>query len=822
MSIFQELHTGWEFFEPESRQWLSAQVPGCIHTDLRRHELIPDPFWGSNEKDLQWIEERDWSYRCRFDCPAEVLREEVVELVAASLDTLATIVLNGVEVARTANMFVGYRFPVKGLLRAGANELEIRFANPMDYIRSRQKPTDERESNDFLGGCHHIRKEQCSFGWDWGPRFATCGVVGNLSLEAWTGNRLRWVEVRQEHAYERVHLDLRPHLERPDAGARYQVVVRLRDALVVKTESLAFEVPAPELWWPNAMGDQPLYEVQVSLLNAHGEVQDLHTQRLGLRTILLDRHADEFGESFQFVVNGKPIFAKGANWVPAHAFITEATDAIYEDLLDSAARANMNMLRVWGGGIYEPEVFYRLCDEKGLLVWQDFMFACALYPGTEEFLALVRTEAEYQVQRLAHHACLALWCGNNELEQMPQCIVATPERKGAFETIFYGILPDAVAAFSPAITYWPGSPHNPEGYEKGANNERAGDSHFWEVWHNRAPVSAYEETGFRFCSEFGMQSYSSPEVAATFCPPEDFNVFAPAMENHQKNRAGNQIILDYVSRRYRFPKDYASLAYLSQLNQAYCMKIGVEHFRRSMPRTMGALYWQYADCWPVFSWSSVEFGGRWKALHWAARRFFAPELVSAQIPGGETLEIGNVVVNTVDEVHLHTVYEAPRPAAGQLRWTIFHLDGRVLEEGSREVKLVFGDAGRQQTLSVRPLIQEHGERNLLMRVALDIRGRRVSQDMIFFTAPRFVEFKREPIQGIVEEPEPGHFQLRLVSSTFHHQTVWQFGGLKVHGEDNYLDLYPGEERVIRLEPVSACDLATLRNSLTLRSLVDSY
>lgn len=822
MKILQELHSGWEFFEPGSGRWLPAFVPGCIHTDLLKNGLIPDPFWGANEQQLQWIENQDWTYRCRFDLALAILAEEEIDLAAASLDTLAILRLNGTEIAKTANMFTGYRFPVKKFLRTDGNELEIHFANPMDFIRSRQKPTDERESNDFLGGCHHIRKQQCSFGWDWGPRFATSGIVGSLALEAWSGNRLKWLSLRQNHFAGGVFLSIEPELQIPDRGARFGIAVRLENRIVVETEKLAFEIPDPKLWWPNTLGGQPLYDVEVSLLEAEGGIRDSIRQRIGLRTIELDRHGDEFGESFQFRVNGKPVFAKGANWIPAHSFITEAGEERYEDLLDSAVRANMNMMRVWGGGIYESDIFYRLCDEKGLLVWQDFMFACALYPGTGEFLRLVREEAEYQVKRLAGHPCLALWCGNNELEQMPQAIRSTPERQEAFETIFYKILPEAVCRFDPVTCYWPGSPHNPDGYDKGPNNERGGDFHFWEVWHHRAPVKAYEKTRFRFCSEFGMQSYSSPEVAETFCPPDELNVFAPAMENHQKNRAGSQIILDYISRLYRFPRDYASLAYLSQLNQAYCMKIGVEHFRRNMPRTMGALYWQFNDCWPVFSWSSLEFGGNWKALHWAARRFFAPVLVSAHIPGGEILQVGNTVANDVDEVHLHTVYDAPQDAEGQIRWTLFHIDGRILEEGSRDVALNYGEALLQHILRVRPFIRDHGERNLILRIALDIGEKRVSQDMILLAAPRFVDFKRASIAARVLEPVPGRFELRLSSSEFQHQVLWHFPKLKVRGDDNYVDLYPGEERVIALEPGSPCTLEQLQKTLCLRSLVDSY
>ena len=815
------LERGWSFNDPSSGKWLEAVVPGCVHTDLLRHGLIPDPFWGANEDKLQWIEETDWTYRCAFDAPDSIFSHEEIDLVAECLDTVAVLRLNGIEIGHTANMFTGWRFPIKEALKKGVNILEVHFQSPMDYIRARRAENGDREWNDPVGGCSQIRKEQCSFGWDWGPRFATSGVQGEIGLEAWSVNRFARVHVRQAHSPDHVALGLEPELLRPDAAARFRTTLRLEGEVVAKTEALTLDIPNPKLWWPNNLGGQPLYCLEVALVDSEGEICDLWTRRIGLRTIELDCHTDEAGESFQFVVNGKPVFAKGANWIPAHSFISAATPELYTNLIDSAVRANMNMIRVWGGGVYESELFYDLCDQKGLLVWQDFMFACALYPGTDEFLGLVRTEAEYQVKRLAHRASLALWCGNNEIEySMPYA--DTPEKKAAFKAVFSGILPEAVSRFDGITPYWPGSPHNPEGYENGVNNERAGDCHFWDVWHSRKPVKTYETKRYRFYSEFGLQSYSSPHVAATFCPDDEFNVFGPAMENHQKNKSGNAIILDYISRLYRFPKDYASLAYLSQLNQAYGLKIGVEHFRRSMPRTMGALYWQLNDCWPVFSWSSIEFDGTWKALHWAARRFFAPALVSAHIPGEERVDIGNTVVCDVDEVHLYTVYDAPEESRGQVGWTLYHLNGKILDEGSRDVLLNYGESKLCHTLRMRASIDEYGIRNLILRIHLDIGGKRVSEDMLFLTAPRFINFKRDPIQSTLEALPGGGSMLTLRSSTFHPQTMWHFRGFNAKADTNYIDLYPNEPRTISIEAIQGASLEDMQAALLVRSLVDSY
>lgn len=820
MSVSHFLHQDWTFFDSSSKRLLKAQVPGCIHTDLRRHKLIPDPFWGANEKELQWIEERDWTYRTEFLVPASVWDQEHVDLVFDGLDTLAAIRLNGRLIGRTDNMFVGYRFSVKDLLKRSKNTLEITFASPMKYIRERQSPTDLHEPNDPVGGCSHIRKEQCSFGWDWGPRFATSGIYKAMRLEAWTRNRFEQVRITQKHQKRHVQLMIAPRLAL-STPCEIRGIVSLNGKVVAEIRDNQATIPNPKLWWPNGYGEQPLYTVDLELVE-QDRVLDKWITRLGLREILLDRHSDEFGESFQFVVNGRAIFAKGANWIPAHSFVTEVDRNHYDNLLTSATDAHMNMIRLWGGGIYEMDAFYDLCDEKGLLVWHDFMFACALYPGTPEFLDSVRKEAEYQVARIANRTCLALWCGNNEIEQWSKAILERNERKAAYEEVFYKLLPEVVTRLDGVTAYWPSSPHNPKGLEKGHNNESAGDSHFWDVWHARHPVKRYEEKRFRFCSEFGMQSYSSPEVAATFCRPEDFNVFGPAMENHQKNAAGNAIILDYVSRLYRMPKDYASLAYLSQLNQAYCMRVGIEHFRRSRPCTMGALYWQLNDCWPVFSWSSIEFGGKWKALHYAAKRFFAPVLLSAHVLGTETIGIGNTVRSTIGEVDLFTLSDLDKKTSGTINWVLYHLNGKVLDSGTRKVTLAPDSSRKQVSLNFKSALKKFGARKIYLRINLETSSGHHSEATVFFTAPRFLDFPQSPISTRVKQVLAREFDVTLRSKNFHHQVQVDVPAISHHADDNFLDLYPGEARTVRIRCKQDVSLTEFRDKLIPLSLVHTY
>ncbi len=815
----------WQFRDCSGRTWLPAMVPGCVHTDLRRAGRIPDPFWGANEAALQWIEERDWEYRAVFTVSASLLAAEVVELVADGLDTLATVRLNGREVARTDNMFIGHRWKVGPLLRAGKNELTVRFGSAMQHIRTHRPGHAPREFNDPVGRCTVIRKQQCQFGWDWGPRFVTAGIWRDLRLEAWSGNRLETVRVTQTHAAGGdVTLAFAPELARRDRTVTYTGTVALAGRVVARIEDLSAVVRQAELWWPSGQGAQPLYTLRLEARRA-GRVIGVWSRRLGLRTLVLDRQPDQWGESFQFVVNNRPVFAKGANWIPAHSFVAGLGRADYARDLRAAVAANMNLVRVWGGGIYESEDFYDLCDELGLLVWQDLMFGCTAYPGDRAFVASVRAEAAFQVRRLRHRACLALWCGNNEVWSCNAADLVKPEHarlRAAYDRVFHEALPPLIATHDGVTPWWPSSPWRGDIAADHAAGEQRGDTHYWDVWHARHPVKDYEKWKFRFVSEFGMQSYSSTATQATFCPSDDTNVFGPAMENHQKNRAGNQIILDYVSRRYRFPKDQAALIWLSQLNQAHCMQTGVEHYRRLMPRCMGAVYWQLNDCWPVASWSSLEFTGRWKALHHLARRFFAPRAVSVEVPGDETTIIGNYRRSTVSEARLYTVCDAPTPARGTLRWDLFLLDGRVLLRGRKAVTLRHGQSVRQKTLRLAPLLARHGRDHVVLRVTLEVAGRPVSEDSAFFAPPRFLALPQARTKATVRLISPRRTALTFTSTTFQHRFSFDLPGIAHHASDNWFELYPGEPKTVEVELNRPQSRARLQRVLTWRSLVDSY
>jgi beta-mannosidase len=801
-------------------------VPGCVHADLLRAGKIADPLLGPNEAGLQWIDERDWEYSAGFTADARMLEEEVVDLVADGLDTIATIRLNGAEVARTDNMFIGHRWNVKPHLRRGRNNLSIRIDSATRYIRTHRLNHTPRDINDPVGRCTVIRKEQCQFGWDWGPRYVTAGIWRDIRLEGWSANRLAGVAVTQAHARNgTVTLTLAPELARPDRRAKCRWRISNGSGTGVSGVGSSILVRRPELWWPSGQGRQPLYNLEVEVDDGTGNRIGRWERRIGLRTIELDRHPDKWGESFQFVVNGRPIFAKGANWIPASTFVAGLRRRDYARDLQAAVAANMNMVRVWGGGIYESEDFYDLCDELGLLVWQDFMFACTLYPGDAAFIASSRAEADCQVRRLRHRACLALWCGNNEIWSINAHDLVSPRNKAQrrdYDRLFHRALPEVVEKCGGATAYWPSSPWRGDEDATHRAGEARGDSHYWDVWHGRNPVKEYEKWNFRFASEFGMQSYNSPATQELFSHGGDHNIFGSALETHQKNRGGNQVILDYVSRRYRFPRDQDSLIYLSQLNQVFCIQTGVAHYRRLMPRCMGALYWQLNDCWPVASWSSIEFTGRWRALHHAARRFYGPTVVSAHVPGDEIFGINNYRKSTVRRVHLHTTHDGPDAAKGFVRWDLMHLDGRVLQSGRRRVALSPMSSVRQKTLDLAGVLAKYGRERIYLRIALDIAGRRASEDTVLFTLPRFIDFPKPRTRIAIRMRTPSRALVSFTSPVFQHMFEFDFPGKRFAASDNFIELYPDHARQVEVEFTKPVALSVLRRTITHRSLADSY
>ena len=630
----------WEFRQVGEETWQKATVPGGVYSDLRDNDVIPDPLEYDNELDVQWVGESDWEYRREFFVDESLVSQQQVFLSCDGLDTIATLYLNDSEIGQSRNMHVGYDFLIDSALESGQNELRVVFESPVEYARTQEEshpyeipairyPVDQP-------GRQFIRKAQCHFGWDWGPCLPTMGIFRDMKLVGTSEPIIEAITVEQDHGDTGITLDVVAHLRSP-ISTRRPVTVEIAGETTTEacsipagesTATLTIDVTGVELWWPNGYGEQPLYDLSVTVGDDHTHTI---TKQIGFRDLQIITEPDDAGRSFYVEVNGEPIFAKGANTIPIAPLYRDVTEDKYAHLIESAAAANMNMLRVWGGGYYESDRFYELCDEYGLLVWQDFMFACALYPATEQFLESVKEEVRYQVKRLQSHPCIALWCGNNENEEaLTNWFADHPAHENHvadFEQLYHETIIPTCEATDPSRRCWPGSPSSGENTTD-PYRESAGDIHFWDVWHAGKPFEAYLETAPRFVSEFGYQSFPSAASLLQVLDASDLNPTAPLMEHHQRNPGGNKRIVTRLCDNFRFPWSFDDFVFLTQLQQGMAMQTAIEHWRRRRPDTMGAIYWQLNDLWPVASWSSIEYYGRWKVQQYWARRQFSPTLLS--------------------------------------------------------------------------------------------------------------------------------------------------------------------------------------------------
>ncbi|MBL8134966.1 MAG: glycoside hydrolase family 2 protein [Anaerolineae bacterium] len=805
----------WRIDQPDDV--IAAQVPGCVHTDLLDAGRIPDPYFRDNETRLQWISAVDWLYERRFEVTPDLLRHERVLLRCHGLDTIAALSLNGVEIARTDNMYRTWEFDVKAHLRAGENTIRVHFSAPVPYVEQMDAergamPGWVQPMRINSGGW--IRKEPCNFGWDWGPVLVTSGIWRDIEIIAFDAARLCDVRVEQFHSDSgRVTLTVSGGVEAFQPAALHaEVRVSLGGQPVAEAAAPVGEgrfsadltIASPRLWWTNGLGDQPLYDVAVTL--SDGAPIDVWAGRVGLRLLKLERHLDEWGESFSFSINGAPFFAKGANWIPADPFAARVSPALYRRLLDDARRANMNMLRVWGGGIYESDLFYDLCDEYGIAVWQDFMFACGVYPSYDAaFMANVRSEAEDNVRRLRHHACLALWCGNNEIEQgMGGSGWKETISWEVYGALFDKLLPEVVAALDPHRPYWPSSAHSPHGDREDHMNPKWGDSHLWSVWHGRQPFEWYHTRTDRFVSEFGFQSFPPPKTIDSFTLPEDRNITSYVMEHHQRSAIGNSAIVDYLLSWFRLPSSFESLVWLSQILQGLAMQYAVEGWRRNMPQSMGALYWQLNDCWPGPTWSGIDYRGNWKALHSMARRFFAPLLIS----GVEDASAGSFDIHITSD-HLS-------PVDGVARWRILTPAGDLLGTGVQPVTIKPLSSEKVASVDVADLLREHTPRGVLVLLELGVGGETVSENLVLFSRPKHIALVKPTLTPTFYAADGG---LKVALQTDQPALfVWlEMDGVDARFSDNFFHLMPGQTKIITLE--GAADQAA---ALRLRSLADTY
>lgn len=647
-----------------------ATVPGCVHTDLIAAGLLEDPCYGLAELEQMWVGQTDWLYTCRFDVSEDLLAHDRLDLACDGLDTIATLRLNGKEIGRGESQHITYRFDVRSALQPGENVLEIEFASPVKYARSMSKAMGEHPHSLDLEPFNFIRKTACNFGWDWGPKTTTSGIWRPIRLEAWDHARIASVRplvtrAEADIAEVEVHVEIEWATEASlplRAALSFEgkdAACRQMDIAPGQTEAtLRLGVADPKRWWPRGYGEQPLYNLNVTLGEGLGE----QTSRLGLRTVNFNTDTDEIGEKFVIEINGQPVFCKGANWIPDDIFFTRVDAARYRERIEQAVAANMNMLRVWGGGLYESDEFYDICDELGVMVWQDFLFACAMYAEEEPFGSLVETEARQNVTRLSSHASLVLWNGCNEnlwgyLDWGNETGGVTwkdaVEGKTWGAGFYYDLLPRVVKELDPSRPYWPGSPYSGSP-ERHPQDDRYGNRHVWDPWF-KADYACYRESRPRFSSEFGfqgamnyaqLQKYVSAEPLEAGCEALAHRQRSPDGDNHNQKR-----LLDY----FEIPEGFDDWHFLLQLNQARALTLGVEWFRYLQPRCMGALYWQLNDCWPATSWSALDYLGKPRPMYYATKRFFADHLLTIQPADGKDDVLHVIANNDTNEPWRETI-----------------------------------------------------------------------------------------------------------------------------------------------------------------------
>ena len=770
-----------------SLESVDMQIPGTVLSGLLAAGKIKDPFYRTNEDATRALFWKDYVFTRTFDVDEELLAQQHIVLVCEGLDTLAEISINGTFLAKTDNMHRTWKFQAKKLLHPGKNEIQIVFRSVLRFIED--YPYEAHKKINYIPcgsmkGNQLLRKAHSMFGWDWGPQTIDAGIFRDIYLQGYSHARIEDIRIHQQHAKNvsvQTSITLSESVpgqklcvELSEDGADKPLQTKLCKTNADGVAAVDFVIENPKLWWPNDYGDQPLYIVRTTLLDEDGTSLESITRRIGLRTLSISQEKDEWGNEFAFCVNGVKIFTRGGNYIPDDCLYTRITEKKLDYILESCRRAHFNCVRVWGGGYYPSDAFYDLCDEKGLIVWQDLMYACNVYDVTDAFAENCRQETYDNVRRLRHHASLGLWCGNNEIESAwdhwGDFQKETPYLRADYIRLFEEVLPKAVQEADGETFYWHSSPSSGGCFDNPDDANR-GDTHYWDVWHGQKPFTDYRKYFFRFCSEFGFQSFPCAKTVNSFTLEDDRNIFSRVMESHQKNDAANGKMLYYLSENLRYPKDLTHLLYASQVLQGMAIKYGVDHWRRNRGRCMGTLYWQINDDWPAPSWSSIDYFGRWKALHYMAQKFYAPHAVSM------TLEDHRCHVYFSNESFETTEYS--------LTLSIRDLSGNVLE--TYETKGNSPAFSAIETAVVDICSWEDQKDDVFLEAVIHTKDQKVLKDVETLVPYKYLNLKNPVISTEAKETNNA-FILHISSDCFAPFVALDFDDADVIFSDNFFHL----------------------------------
>lgn len=835
----KDINSNWTFKEVNGEIFGAAVVPGTIHTDLINNKLIEDPFYRLNEKKLQWIDKKDWEYKTILNITEEEFTKNNILLDFEGLDTYADIYLNDSIIMQTDNMFRRWEINIKAIAKLGDNSLKVILHSPIQkglaLLAKSPFPypaINDQSENGELGDKKvsvFTRKAGYHYGWDWGPRLVTSGIWKPVKLKSWNNLKIKDVFIKQTNVSKeeaQLNFDIEVVLDKHFLGL-IKIVNQDNDSIYASTEfdlksgfgtiSIPVTIKNPKLWWSNGLGNPDMYNFSIKIFDKNNNEIDKKEVSTGLRSLKLIREKDSIGESFLFQLNGVPVFIKGSNYIPNDSFLPRVTLEDYKKVIKDAVDANMNMLRVWAGGIYENDAFYKLCDENGIMVWQDFMFACSMYPGNEEFLNNIKQEAIENVVRLRNHPSIALWCGNNEMNtawhhyseggwgwKETYTLEQREEIQKAYLAIFHTILPNVIKNYTDGDDYWPSSPQAGFEPEKHAGYEnKGGDMHYWGVWHGKHPFEDFEKYKARFMSEFGFQSFPDFETVKKYALPEDFNIESEVMSSHQRSGIGNLRIKEYMGWEYEVPTDFKKFLYMSQVLQARGVKMAIEAHRRAMPYCMGTMYWQINDCWPVASWSSTDYYHKWKALHYEVKKAYKPIIVTVH------KEDNSIIV--------HSVSDQLVSIKAKLKLTILNFSGEALSKKEMDVFVNQNTSTELVKINETDLLGIFNKNEIVLKVELFDERKLLSNNLYYFVKTKELKLEEPKIKTKIVQ-KYGKQYLQVSTHKLVKNLYINYPNQSLFLEDNYFDLLPGEIKQIEItgesnKDLSKPELAFIKNNI---------